>query len=387
MSDRALRYIDAALGDERRWAWRSQLRLGIEFLVLFALSLLFAHAVLSVASGTYPNPLWLPVIVLSLQHGTLAGITAAVAASGLFLSEGLPPAVLSEDLYQYTGRVFVEPIGWTCAALLIGHVRDRQIRERSELQAELAEREQHCRAVAELCDDLRKRAEMLERHIAANAMSSHADIVEAVCSLHESDLTNFTDRLSRFILLMTGASEFALYLLQNNELRIAIDVPNEPSNPAEMVVPAHDPLFEAVVNSRKTLLSLPLDPVIPAARLTQIIQQGRTPLVLAARAADGDLLDHRGTVIGPLLDRSSHQVIGMLRIGGGNLVDFPEDIERKFTLACSEISRLLGRAILINPPDATPAFTVRPIEGLRRAFSLARRRLPTKTDARQLETG
>src|SRR5262249_7504780 len=88
MSGRAVRYIDAALGDERRWAWRSQLRLGIEFLVLFALSLLFAHAVLSGASGTYPNPLWLPVIILSLQHGTLAGITAAAAASGLFLSEG-----------------------------------------------------------------------------------------------------------------------------------------------------------------------------------------------------------------------------------------------------------------------------------------------------------
>src|SRR5262249_11409906 len=131
----------------------------------------------------------------------------------------------------------------------------------------------------------------------------------------------------------------------------------------------------------------PLDPVIPAARLTQIIQQGRTPLVLAARAADGDLLDHRGTVIGPLLDRSSHQVIGMLRIGGGNLVDFPEDIERKFTLPCAEIDRWAGRAIVINPADASPAFTVRANEGLKRAFSPARRRLPTKTDARQLETG
>jgi polysaccharide biosynthesis protein PelD len=387
MSDRALRHTDAALGDERRWAWHSQLRLGIEFLVLFALSLLIAHAMPSGTSGTYPHPLWLPVIVLSLQHGTLAGMTAAVAASGLFLSEGLPPAVLSEDLYQYTGRIFVEPIGWTCAALLIGHLRDRQIRERSELRAELAERDQHCRAVAELCDDLRKRAEMLERHIAANAISSHADIVEAVCSLHESDSTNFTDRLSRFILLMTGASEFALYLLQDNELRIAIDVPNEHSNPADMVIPAHDSLFEAVVNSRKTLLSVPLDPVIPAARLAQIIQHSRAPLVLAARAADGDLLNHRGTVIGPLLDRSSHQVIGMLRIGGGNLVDFPEDIERKFTLACSEISRLLGRTIFINSPDATLAFAVRPIGRLKRAPSLARRRLPTKTDARELETG
>src|SRR6516225_4816634 len=102
MSDRALRHIETAVGDERRWAWRSQLRFGMESLVLFALSLVVAHAMLPGTRGTYPHPLWLPVIILSLQHGTLAGITAAVAASGLFLSEGLPPAVLSEDLYQYT---------------------------------------------------------------------------------------------------------------------------------------------------------------------------------------------------------------------------------------------------------------------------------------------
>jgi hypothetical protein len=77
----------------------------------------------------------------------------------------------------------------------------------------------------------------------------------------------------------------------------------------------------------------------------------------------------------------------MLRIGGSNIVDFPEDIERKFTLACSEISRVLGRIILIKPPDAMPDFAVRPIERLKQAPSPARRRSLTKTDARQLETG
>jgi len=37
---------------------------------------------------------------------------------------------------------------------------------------------------------------MLERHIAANAMSSHIDIAEAVCGLHDSNWSNFADRLA-----------------------------------------------------------------------------------------------------------------------------------------------------------------------------------------------
>jgi hypothetical protein len=360
MSNQALSHTDAILGDNRHWAWRSQLRVGTEFLLLFTLAIFVAEA-LSETSRSYLHPLWLPVIVLSLQRGTPAGITAAVVATGLFLWEGLPPAVLSEDLYQYIGRVGVEPIAWTCAALLIGYVRDRQIRERSEFQAELAERDQHCRAVAEQCDNLRRRAELLERHIAANAMSSPSDIAEAVCSLHESDSTNFADRISRFILLLTGGTEFTIYLLLHNQLRIAVDVGNERSESVDIVVPANDPLFEAVVNSRRTLL--------------------------ATREPDRGFLDHRGLVIGPLLDRSSsHEVIGMLRIGGDDLVDFAQDIERKFALVCSEISLLLGRSILINSPDVTPASTVRLIEHLKIRPSLEGRRRPPKTDARELET-
>jgi hypothetical protein len=336
MSNQSLSHTEAILGDESRWAWRSQLWLGTEFLLLFALAI-FAADALSETSRSYLHPLWLPVIVLSLQHGTPAGITAAVAASGLFLWEELPPMVLSEDLYHYIGRVGVEPIGWTCAALLIGYVRDRQIRKRSELQAELAERGQHCQAVAQLCDNLRRRADLLERHIAANATSSPSDVAEAVSGLYESDSINFADRMGRFILLMTGGSDFTIYLLQHNELRIAIDVRNERTHSGDIVMPANDPLFEAVVNSRRTLL--------------------------ATRAADRDLLGRRGIVIGPLLNRrSSHEVIGMLRIGGVDLADFPQDIERKFTLVCSEISRLLGRNIHINSSDATPAFAVPLIE-------------------------
>src|SRR5712672_2529783 len=143
-------------------------RIAVEFALLFGIAIAAKQILVTVAAGSYPNPLWLPVIVLSLQHGV-----AAVLAAGLQYWGGLPPALMTEDMYSYIGRIAAEPVGWTCVALLIGHIRSRQIAQNLELEAELAERSQHSAAVADLCIDLRSRAEMLERHIAANAQSSN----------------------------------------------------------------------------------------------------------------------------------------------------------------------------------------------------------------------
>jgi hypothetical protein len=51
MSDRELRNTDRGLSDERHWAWSSQPRLRIKFLVLFALSLLAADAMVPQATN------------------------------------------------------------------------------------------------------------------------------------------------------------------------------------------------------------------------------------------------------------------------------------------------------------------------------------------------
>ena len=50
-----------------------------------------------------------------------------------------------------------------------------------------------------------------------------------------------------------------------------------------------------------------------------------------------------------------NRVIGMFAITGSALDDHPEDIERRFALTLSEISRVLGRIILIEHWHAAAA--------------------------------
>ena len=65
-------------------------------------------------------------------------------------------------------------------ALLIGHIRSRQIANSAELEAELAEYQQHCAAVADLCADLRTRTEYARAAHRRQCAFLHVDIAEAV---------------------------------------------------------------------------------------------------------------------------------------------------------------------------------------------------------------
>jgi GAF domain len=307
----------------RRSRWSSLTRITFELVLLFAVAVLAKHILAATMSGSYPNPLWLPVIVLSLQYGMAAGLGAALAAAVVQYSDGLPPALMSEDMYGYIGRVAAEPVGWTCVALLIGHIRSRQIANVAELEAELAERNRQCAAVADLCADLRDRAEMLERQIAANAQASSVDVAVAITELNLATWDDFSQRLTRFVVLMTGAADFAVYLLRDNELKAALRPNDEYRNAADTEVPPDHPLFTAIVNARRVLS--------------------------AARPADAALLGNRWTLAGPLLDgHDCDRAIGMFAIAGAALDDLPDDIERRFSLTATEIARLVGRIVLID---------------------------------------
>ena len=308
-------------GTARRLRWSSMLRIGFEFALLFGLALAAKHILAATGTGSYPNPLWLPVIVLSLQYGLAAGLGAAVVAAGLQYWGGLPPALMSEDMYSYIGRVAAEPVGWTCVALLVGHIRSRQIANHAELEAELAERSRHSAAVADLCIDLRARTEMLERHIAANAHSSNIDVAESIMALAHASWDNFSERLTRFVTLMTGAAEFSVYLKRDNALAVAFQPSDEHHHAAD--VPPDDPLFTAIVHEQRMLS--------------------------AASPAGRALLGDRAILAGPLIDPSAtDRVIGMLAIGGASLDDTAEYIELRFALTADEIARLADRISLFE---------------------------------------
>jgi hypothetical protein len=315
--------IGADVRPEAQARWPPRLRIGIEFILLFVAAFVIQHVILADASGAFPSPYWLPVVLLSLQYGMTTGLTAAVTAAGLDFWGGLPPGALTEDVYTYVVRIAAQPAAWTCVALLVGHTRTREIERTLELDAKLAEETKHSAAIAQLCSELRQRGRMLERHIAANANSSVIDVAEAITGLYEMHWDRIAERLARFIALMMGTAEFSVYLLHGNRLKLVFPNEVQSQHALSVTVEPDSDLFSAIVHERKTLA--------------------------ASRPADRGLLGNRDLLIGPLSDQgASDHVIGMLVIGGADFADFPADIERRFALTCAQLSRLFGRVILID---------------------------------------
>ena len=190
----------------------SAVGLVLEFVLVFAGTLLAKQVLAATLTTFYPNLLWLPVVLLALAHGLAAGVAAAVIAAAIQYSGGLPPAFMSEDMYAYIARITAEPVGWTCAALLIGHIRSRQIASSVETKEQLAESRQHCAAFATL-----RRFAAAPRNARAPDCRRWRTLERRRGGSHKracitpAGMTSW-QRLTRFIVLMTGSADFTIHL-------------------------------------------------------------------------------------------------------------------------------------------------------------------------------
>jgi hypothetical protein len=330
------------------------LNLVLEFAFFFAIAMIAKQVLAASLSTPYPNLLWLPVVVLTLQHGLAVGLTAALVAAALQFSGGVPPALLSEDMYTYIGRLAAEPVAWTCVALVIGHMRSRQIANVADLQARLAECSGRCETVADLCVELRSCNQRLERQIATADHPSNAEVVQALSDLQHASWEDFSQCLTRFVVLMTGCPDFSIHLYRDGCLKLAIRSADEHRLAADAAIAHEDPLFAAIANERRILS--------------------------AARPADVALLAGRAVMAGPLMrSKAPDRLVGMLALCNVSLDDLPQDIECRFSVTCSELSRLGGRIMLLDGWQAAAADKLngqRPVEtGCDAALSTGEERL------------
>lgn len=130
-----------------------------------------------------PNPCWLPVLLLSVQYGTVSGLLAAATCIGLSIHSGFPEQEIGENLFVYLLRVWAQPMLWIAAAVLLGQFRTRHIMERAELKQELATLTSQRAALADYARNLRQRCDVLERHIAGGGNSEPVDVLAILSRL------------------------------------------------------------------------------------------------------------------------------------------------------------------------------------------------------------
>lgn len=272
------------------------------------------------------HPFWLAVLLPSIQYGMPGGLAGAVTSSLVLLVGNLPPQPITQDLYQYVLGVLRLPLMWLVAAVILGELRSRQIRERDELAEGLILADKRNLKITESYLKLREAQRRLEGRVAGQMKTVVATYkaARAVESLNEAEVIQGSCELIKGI---TGAKKFSIFLTEGDALKLSVQEGWEPEDRFDREIRANSPLFAEVLGKRG----------IPS----------------VAKRHETDILAGQGLIAGPLIDSEDDKVLGMLKIEDLAFIDFNVTTVESFRILCEWSGTAIGNARRFTSAGAT----------------------------------
>lgn len=265
-----------------------------------------------------PSPYWLPVLLLSLQYGTVAGLLAAAVATAVYVFNGFAEQAIGENLFTYLLRIWALPILWVGASLILGQFRLRQIEMKQHLQRDLSLRSAEAKSLADYNSALEARCKRLERQLAVNAAGEPSGVLDALARFSgaDADTAQSFDALVRTILpgataSLYAATPFGFALIARSGAQASEDWPAE--------IEASHPLARHLNAERRTV---------------SVLNKGDEAL-LSQHGADQGLVAH------PIVAPDGSRVVGLIKIEAAE----PRLIDAKIGARLNVIAKLAAPAL------------------------------------------
>jgi hypothetical protein len=233
------------------------------------------------------HPFWILVLLISVQYGTNSGLLAALASSAAFLIGNVPPQTISEDRFEWLFDVGRLPLLWFLAAVVLGELRMRQLRERRALTGQLAETRHREQVLAEAYGRLTTVKDALETRVAGQLRTA-VGIYESARSIEKLDPADVLLGVANLIRSIMNPETFSVYLLQNGSLELAVEEGWAPEDRFSRRYAVSDPLFQEIIGHQRVLS--------------------------VANPEDVVTLSNSGMIAAPLVVPDTGRVIGMLKI-------------------------------------------------------------------------
>jgi hypothetical protein len=298
-----------------------------EFVIIFSLLLLVVTATpIGPHLGSIsPHPLWIPVLLLSSQCGTMAGIAAAAASMALHWLTGMPPQNGGEDIYDYLYRVWREPMLWPVAAVVLGGFQAQHAQRMQALRSRLIETNAQLRSIGNLAQELRTHCDTLERQIACAADRSIEAGLAALDDVGRTGPEGLGLALPRAMELLVGTGSYLLFTLRDNRLAAAPDLSHVLDDAGKL------PRIES----------------LPEGLEAKLVREQR--LLSIRRVEDAGHLAGSGLIAVPILSPASDRLIGALLIQSMDPMRLTEETERSVRALSRELSHALSRdRVLVN---------------------------------------
>lgn len=176
-----------------------------------------------------PHPYWAAILILSLQYGTVSGLSAAAIAIVATVVIGLPEPDIGENHFAYLVRVWTQPVLWISAALLLGHFRIRQIEQRNELLGTVDELKGRSAALTSHAKGLEARCDALERRLVIRPKSDATALLNTLSTLPDAAAQGrWPSAFHAAVQIAFPGASATLYAVQNDAVqpvaRSSVDV-------------------------------------------------------------------------------------------------------------------------------------------------------------------
>lgn len=161
--------------------------------------------------GDMPNPLWIPVVLISAQYGIMGGLFATLAATVAFFARAWPVQSGMQDFYQFTAAVAAQPCAWFATALVIGGLRSLHLHHELGLADQAAQSRAAAEELAQGLQEAVSEIARLELRIASD-VSSCDNLIESLATLEIENPQAMMMSAASFVRDGVGANYVAVYV-------------------------------------------------------------------------------------------------------------------------------------------------------------------------------
>lgn len=291
------------------------LEMAIFFAVMVGYDLIFGAG--NRLWGVEPHPFWVIILLMAVQYGTSEGVVAAAVASLILLVGNMPEREVTQDAWEYGVQLLRQPLMWLLTAVVLGELRNRHVRERDYLRKELREARQRETIIAESYDKVRVLKEKLELRIASQLRAS-ITTYRAARSIEKTDPAEVLQGAQELVQSILNPSKFSIYTLGTDGLTLTLFSGWDKEEEFNASYTTQSPLYSQII--------------------------GRQAVLCGINPEHETILDKQGILAGPLVDRETGEVSGMLKIEDISFLDLNLTTIETFRAICDWVGMAMVNA-------------------------------------------
>lgn len=299
----------------------------LEIGIFFFIALVFDHFLFGGNRYWYtnPHPFWLIVILTSVQHGGREGLLAAVCSTVALLAFNVPEMPESQSIMSQFFEVAYHPVMWIATSVFVGGFRARQLRQQGSIYAKVAETEAKLERITESYDELNTQKNRLETYVAGQ-LTTATELYQTARKVEKEEPAKIIVSALELVNTILNPKKVSIFLLVNDMLQAGIQKGWEEQEDSYLrFFRSESPLFQAIVAKKQFLNVTHLE--------------------------DERVLLGQGVLAGPLIDRTTGDITGMLKVEQLGFLNLNITSVQSFQVLCGWIGSLLTHAKHLREKD------------------------------------